>query len=185
MLTKESMLRGWTLLHERFGNTVSENILAIYFKFLRDKLTDQEWAIAVERSILDESLFPSAKLLIEKVKPSDQSLAATAWEAIIAAAKQGKKPSLDPNAECALLRIGGRTAIEASPEDKLPFLKKDFVREYSLVIAQQTREALPCNQLPPQDSGQSKSLNSAVRPQTKNPSLSPLGSASVVKTPGQ
>jgi hypothetical protein len=184
MLTKESMLRGWTLLHERFGNKASDSILAIYFKFLRNKLTDQEWAIAVERSILEESFFPSAKLLIEKVKPSDQSLAATAWETIIAAAKQGQRPDLDPNAECALLRIGGRTAIESSPEDKLPFLKKDFVREYSLVVAQQTRESLPCNQLP-QNSEKSKSLNSANRPQTKNPSLSPFGSASVAKTPGQ
>jgi hypothetical protein len=184
MLTKESMLRGWTLLHERFGNKASDSILAIYFKFLRDKLTDQEWAIAVERSILEESFFPSAKLLIEKVKPSDQSLAASAWETIIASAKQGQPPDLDPNAECALLRIGGRTAIESSPEDKLPFLKKDFAREYSLVVAQQTREALPCNQQLRQSSDKSKSLNSANRPQTKNHSLSPLGNVSVAKTQG-
>jgi hypothetical protein len=179
----ESFSVGWELIKSRFSNNCNQEIMGIYYKFLRDKLTDQEWAIAVERSILEESFFPSAKLLIEKVKPSDQSLAATAWETIIAAAKNGKKPTLDPNAECALLRIGGRTAIEASPEDKLPFLKKDFTHEYSLVIAQQTRESLPCNQLP-QSSEKSKSLNSANQQQRKNPSLSQLGSVSVAKTQG-
>jgi hypothetical protein len=179
----EAFSVGWELIKSRFSNNCNQEIMGIYYKFLRDKLTDQEWAIAVERSILEESFFPSAKLLIEKVKPSDHDLSASAWEKIIAAAKSGKRPDLDPNAECALLRIGGRTAIESSPEDKLPFLKKDFAREYSLVIAQQTREALPCNQLP-QGSEKSKSLNSANRPQTKSPSLSPLGSASVAKTQG-
>lgn len=176
MLTKESMLRGWTLLHERFGNKVSENILAIYYKFLRDKLTDHEWAIAVERSILEETFFPSAKLLVEKVKPSDQDLAAAAWEQIIAAAKSGKRPTLDPNAECALLRIGGRTAIESSPEDKLPFLKKDFVREYSLVTAQQTRKSLPCNPSNSLDSASPKPPNKAFPSQ--------IGNVSVAKTRG-
>jgi hypothetical protein len=180
----EAFSVGWELIKSRFSNNCNQEIMGIYYKFLRDKLNNDEWAIAVERSILEESFFPSAKLLIEKVKPSDQSLAASAWETIIAAAKNGKKPTLDPNAECALLRIGGRTAIEASPEDKLPFLKKDFTHEYSLVIAQQTREALPCNQLPPQSSEKSKFLNSAGQQPRKNPSLSQLGSASVVKTQG-
>jgi len=180
----EAFSVGWELIKSRFSNNCNQEIMGIYYKFLRDKLNDQEWAIAVERSILEESFFPSAKLLIEKVKPSDQDLSATAWETIIAAAKQGQPPDLDPNAECALLRIGGRTAIESSPEDKLPFLKKDFAREYSLVVAQQTREALPCNQQLPQNSEKSKSLNSANRPQTKNHSLSPLGNVSVAKTQG-
>lgn len=171
MLSKTAMTQGWTLLHERFGNKASDAILAIYYKFLRDKLTDQEWAIAVERVVLEESFFPSAKTLIEKVKPSDQSLAATAWETIIAAAKNGQRPELDPNAECALLRIGGRMAIEYSPEDKLPFLKKDFTREYALVVAQQTRET-SCN-----------SLDSASSPKPTNLLKSQTGNAIAAKTP--
>jgi hypothetical protein len=180
----EAFSVGWELIKSRFSSQCSKEIMGIYYKFLRSQLSDEQWAIAVEKTILEDSFFPSAKTLLEKVKPSDIDLSASAWEAIIAAAKQGKKPTLDPNAECALLRIGGRTAIEASTEDKLPFLKKDFTREYSLVIAQQIRESLPCNQLP-QSSETSKSLNSANRPQTKNHSLSPLGSATAAKTPAQ
>lgn len=170
----ESFSIGWELLKSRFSNNCNQQIMGIYYKFLRDQLTDQEWAIAVERSILEESFFPSAKILVEKVKASPQDLSTSAWETILSAAKQGKKPDLDPTALLALKRIGGRTAIETATEDSLPYLKKDFVREFSLITNQQTREK-SCEP--------SNSLASAPLPKLNGNSRSLTGTASAVRTP--
>jgi len=131
MLTKEAMVAGWTLLHERFGNKASEAILKIYYTHLRTRLTDLQWEAAVNRVILEDQFFPSAQALLDKVLPSVTEQAEKAWEQIYLGAQRGQRPELSETAMTALQNIGGFRAIELASERELSHLRRQFFESFT------------------------------------------------------
>ena len=83
----------WANMTTRFGLNPDDQVFAMYYEELSQRLTDEQFAIAAKRVILEETFFPSAKTLWEKVIVSPDESAAIHWANILDSAHPlGKYP---------------------------------------------------------------------------------------------
>ena len=142
-LNVASFAHGWSLLNKRFKNDCDAEIMDIYFQELKNKLSAEEFAIAVKRCILEETFFPSAKIILEKVIEKPETLAASEWDKVLnllpnyAIAQSTNSRftllncgGLHENTLPVLISIGGWKALSEGTEKDLIFLRKAFLNSF-------------------------------------------------------
>lgn len=123
-----------TRLCKRFGMAPESWLLEEYYEYLSDNLTDADFAQACKISRAEDTYFPSAKQLLEKVSQSMQSLAEQEWRKILNGCARNELPEqISAAAVLALDAVGGFDQVgRADISRDLPGLHSLFLRSYVL-----------------------------------------------------
>lgn len=130
MLDRAVFVREMTLLHERFGRTPNQQVIARYYDTLNRELDTPSFERAA-RIIFDEDAFwpPPARFRDAARGGNPRELASAEWERLVAACREGKTDVsfLTPAGVTAMRAAGGWRAIAyAEGESKLATLKRAF-----------------------------------------------------------
>ena len=148
MIDHTAFGREMALLSERFNRQVSKPVMARYFETLNASLSTEQFEAAA-RTIFDHDTFwpaPVRFLEIAGVDPSSEAEAA--WELALAEASRGEAQPMsayDPAHAAALTAVGKNRRIGQTNEDRLPFVKREFIAAYK---AHKERAHLPALETP-------------------------------------
>lgn len=121
----------------------------VWYKHLSAQMTTEEFVNAIEQAIVSKQFMPTPDELVESVRGDSEVLALTDWELCLKAAARADRvmiQSLSPQGQSALHLIGGLNALGMATEDRLPWIKKEFVGVWKATKAD-TR-ALPQSRSP-------------------------------------
>ena len=148
-LNVQTFVNGWKLLNERFNHSCGENIMMIYYNKLCDKLTDKQCEIAITECVAEELFFPSATIILGKVKADNEEIAISEWNKIeelcpqyvIASATNSRfDPDIEEDTLQVLREVGGWSALNNASEKDFAYKKRDFIKLYQIKIQSQSRQ---------------------------------------------
>jgi hypothetical protein len=132
-LDRGTFIREMTLLHDRFGRTPNEHVIARYYDTLRDRLSTREFAAAA-RVIFDQDAFwPAPARFIELAQGNPKDEAEREWYRLVGACSRGERtPLLSPEGAAAMRAVGGWNAV-AYCEGDVPLDRKRtaFLRAFA------------------------------------------------------
>lgn len=101
-----------------------------WYKHLSFRLTTDQFIQAIESAIISKQFMPTPSELIEMVCGNGDTQALTEWDLCVKAAARGDKTilaCLTPQGQSALHLIGGLHKLGQMQEDKIEWVKKEFV----------------------------------------------------------
>jgi len=122
-----------SILADRFDRGVSSEMSRRYHAFLTDRMTTDQFRDAVDVIYAHDRFWPAPVRFLEAVGLDPSSAAATAWDQVLNAARTGgggPASSYPPATAEAIRAIGGITALGRVNEDRLPFIKREFIAAY-------------------------------------------------------
>ena len=118
---------------------IPETILDIYYKYISENLTEEEFKSAIAQVVINCQFMPTPKQIVELVKGNQESLklqeAHIEWESIvkIASGPLDKELNLPAVTAWTLKNIGGIRSIALAGEKELEWKKKEFLKLYQSV----------------------------------------------------
>ena len=146
MLSRTVFIREMTLLHERFGRTPSEHVIARYYDTLKDRLTTEEFEQAARYVFDQDAFWPAPARFIELAQGNPRDDADREWVRLVDACGRGdRNVLLSPEGAAAMRAVGGWNAIAFCEGDtNLDRKRVGFTRAFT--TAREDRELL---RLPP------------------------------------
>ena len=143
MIDRVTFTREMTLLHERFGRTVSAEVIARYYDTLNGKLDTPAFEAAARYVFDNDAFWPTPRRFIDLAHGSPDEVARLEWQSLIDAATRGERAKLTPAGEAALMAAGGwREVAYADTDRKLPRLERAFLNAYKNADERNGVEAL-------------------------------------------
>lgn len=102
----------------------------VWYKHLSERLTTEEFHVAVEQIIVSKQFMPSPSDLVEIIKGDAQTLALSEWDMCVQAAARNDKgmlSQLSSQGQSALHLVGGIYKLGMATEEQLTWIKKEFV----------------------------------------------------------
>jgi hypothetical protein len=128
----------WANLKSLFNRNPNDSVFELFYEHLSKHLTTEEFVLAANKALTDNTHFPSAKELIAYAKGDPKQLAQKEWDAIVEAASRGQRPTISEAGQKALVAIGGRIAVETADTNyELPRLRKAFLESFSILHTEQ------------------------------------------------
>ena len=142
MLDRHVFVREMTLLHDRFGRTPNEHVIARYYDTLRDRLTTQEFEQAARFVFDQDSFWPPPARFIELAQGNARDDAEREWRALVDACQRGDRGILlSPEGAAAMRAVGGWNAVAYCEGDHNLDRKRGlFIRSFA--AAREDRELL-------------------------------------------
>ena len=125
MLSEEVFLTGMKRLSDAWPDFPLAKGTADLYRERLDRLSDREFAFAVNRHLDTGKWFPRISELLDATQVLQPSVI-DIWQRLLAAAETGKKPEMDAATEKALAVIGGWQQFQFTPYADLQFHFKDF-----------------------------------------------------------
>lgn len=123
-------------LSERFsrgGDDLPERLVVTYYHMLNPHLDDETFEEAARVIYFADRYWPAPARILEAAGRDAGTAAEQAWTVALAEASRGEGRPLseyDAAHAAALLAIGGNVAIGRSHQDRLPFVKREFIAAY-------------------------------------------------------
>jgi hypothetical protein len=124
---------GIELLDSYFGKKLNEAVQGIWFEYLDEKLTSEEFLAAVKNSLLRSRFMPTASELVEFIHGSKEAKALQEWQSVLLAASRGDESQLayiSQRGRVALHAIGGLKTVGLAEEYRRSQLEKSFITVY-------------------------------------------------------
>jgi len=132
MLDRDAFTTEIGQLAERFNRTVSNDMARRYYRALKSMDTDA-FMSAATLIYNSDTFWPPPNRFMEAAGLDAKTLAETAWQTALEEASSGTaRPYSDyPPAHATALRaVGGNTVIGRTNQDRLSFLKRDFIQAF-------------------------------------------------------
>lgn len=144
MVNPQVFSSGIAYLEAYYKRELGEFAKGVWYKHISQYLTTEQFQNAVEAAIIHKSFLPTPDELVQLVQGTDDQLAGKEWELCLVAAQRGSLEGIDVSdaAKQALRAIGGVSGLGYANEDRLPWLKKDFLGEWK-AYRKVPRPALP------------------------------------------
>lgn len=133
MIALDAFSKLITPMFKYYQREIPESVLLVWYKHISANLTYDEFKQAVEAAIVNHAFLPTPAEFVALVKGSDDQNAADEWEKVLKAAARGSFDGLEPVslvADEALKAIGGLHRLGMATEDRLPWLKKEFLESW-------------------------------------------------------
>lgn len=101
-----------------------------WYKHLSDRLTTDQFIQAIESAIISKQFMPTPEEIVEMICGTPENQAYQEWDLCLKAASRNDKTmlnTLSPQGQSALHLIGGLYKLGQMQEDKLEWVKKEFV----------------------------------------------------------
>jgi len=144
MLDRTAFTREMTLLADRFNRAVSDSMAKRYYDDLKH-LATSDFLTAARVIYRNDTFWPPPNRFMEAAGLDAKTLAETAWQTALEEASSGTaRPYSDyPPAHATALRaVGGNTVIGRTNQDRLSFLKRDFVNAFKQYYERSTNPVL-------------------------------------------
>jgi len=142
MLNQQAFVKELQALADRFNRTISDELARRYYTDLQH-LETEDFLKAAHTIYKHDTFWPAPARFLEAVGMDPKSQAELAWEQTLDDARNGKAQPYSmygPAHAHALRKIGGLTALGRVNEDRLPFIRREFV---SIFKAHMERGNLP------------------------------------------
>lgn len=135
-------------LADRFNRAVSKDMAQRYYAFLAPHLSTERFVQAAATIYQHDRFWPPPARFLEAVGADPGTRASEAWEHVMALVRSGSgiNPATveDPALADAVRAVGGTAHLGMVNEDRLPWIRKEFVAAYRATAeGATTREALP------------------------------------------
>lgn len=120
-------------LADRFNRSVSDDMARRYHEFLAPQMDTPQFLQAARAIYNHDAFWPAPVRFLEAINLDPASEANAAWELALMEARKGVAQPLDqyvPAHAAALTAVGKNRAIGQTHEDRLPFLKREFIAAY-------------------------------------------------------
>lgn len=146
MLTRKMFDYGMTLLEQNYDRKLTELIGQLWFRYLDEHLSDDEFLAAVKHAILHNRFMPTASELVEHIHGGKEAKAIQEWQEILKASSRVNAKEqltyLSDRARIALHAVGGIHAAAVADDYERRRLEKSFVTVYCQCSSKDSR-ALP------------------------------------------
>lgn len=123
-----------SILADRFDRGVSPEMSRRYHAFLTDRMTTDQLRTAVDVIYAHDRFWPAPVRFLEAIGLDPASRAGDAWEAVMTLVRSGgglnPAKTDDPALAAAVRAVGGTARLGKVDEDRLPFIKREFVAAY-------------------------------------------------------
>ena len=130
MISQELFNQLYQELQANFNAEKTAFYLETAYSYLSRHFDDKQFQLAVRRSLIEETFFPTPKRLVELVHGSQEVKAGSEWDLIINAASRNLRLhelEVSEAGKASVQHIGGLNRVGLATEDKLVWLKKEFV----------------------------------------------------------
>ncbi len=91
MIDNLVFVRGVQLLSSHFDRFLLPEVVALWKAYLDQRLTTEQFEVAVKSVLLESRFFPTAKELVEVVRGDAEANALCEWELCVRAAARGDR----------------------------------------------------------------------------------------------
>lgn len=130
MIDLDVFTTGLQLLGSYYNRKLADEIIQLWYDYLKSRLTNDEFNEAVSYAILHQRFFPTASELVEFINGGKELQAYSEWQLILTAAAGRSIPELSQNAIACLRAIGNINAVGQANEYQRDNLQKQFVSLY-------------------------------------------------------
>lgn len=119
-----------SILADRFDRGVSPEMSRRYHAFLSERMTTDQLIEAVNVIYAHDRFWPAPVRFLEAVGLDPTSQAETGWDQVLHDARTGSggpASSYPPAIAAGVRAIGGITSLGRVNEERLPFIKREFV----------------------------------------------------------
>lgn len=131
MLNYKKFKSGLSLLEQNYDRTLTDAIEKIWFQYLDEHLTDEEFLTAVKHVIIHSRFMPTPAELVEHIHGSKEAQALQEWQLVLKASARGGAQEqlayLSDRGRVALQAIGGLHAVGAAEDFQRQRMEKSFV----------------------------------------------------------
>lgn len=145
MLDKDTFAATLDWLAERFHRDLPKRLVRSYYEMLAPHLTTEEFEQAARTIYFHDQFWPAPARFQEAIGSDADSHAHAEWETVLdlVRAGDGIRPSdAHPALANALRAIGGTTQLGQTREDRLPFVKREFITAYKAHAKRETAAQL-------------------------------------------
>lgn len=152
-ITPHRFSAGMAALAGNFGREIDTPTQALYYAVLSPRLTDEEWHAALERVVSEDTFWPSAATILQKVKPSHEVSGESAFDHVNRVTRHYGGYRFLPHAvylsefdeptRAAISAVNGLAAIANTTDERWPALKKRFAAAYAAALKPRPVELAP------------------------------------------
>lgn len=134
MIERDAFAREMGSLADRFGRDVSRDMARRYFAFLSPHMTTEQFVQAASVIYAHDRFWPPPARFLEAVGADPATRASSAWEDVMSLVRNGGglNPGKvdDPALAAALRAVGGTARLSLAHEDRLTWIRREFVAAY-------------------------------------------------------
>lgn len=141
-IDKTTFLREMAILAELYNRpALSEILIGRYYDHLSKHLTTNEFEQAAHEIFTSDQFWPTPARFLHAARGDPAQLARQEWDALLAAAADGKLAPLSDAGKTALRALGGWSRVAYANEAALPSLRKAFLESYGDTTGYASTEA--------------------------------------------
>jgi len=143
-MQRQTFINELHALADRFNRKASDELIRRYYQELKH-LTDDEFLAAARIIYRTDTFWPAPARFEEAIGMDAKTRAENAWEEALEDARNGKAlpwSEYEPAHATALRKIGGIPALGRANEDRLPFIRREFISAYQARANQSNAPAL-------------------------------------------
>jgi hypothetical protein len=150
-IDKDRFLAGLAVLAGAFGREIDGPVQRAYYAVLNPKMTNEQFETAIQRTLEQETFWPSPAVIAGKVLADEQSTALLAFEHVnrVMSAHGGYRylshatyhEQFDAPTKAAISAVGGLAEITNTSAERWPSLQRRFASAY--IESKQPRIAAP------------------------------------------
>lgn len=144
MVDERVYARELAALADRFGRVISDTTSVRYYEFLNERMDTDAFERAARAIYNHDRYWPAPARFLEVVGMDPASMAERAWEVTLSEARKGAGRPLDEygDAHAAAIRAVGSVAkLGREDEDRLRFVKREFVNAYRAAAEEHAADA--------------------------------------------